>query len=106
MIIDSHGGKYENSIKAIPLDPPLQSYTDDVTCHARKDIELFQKHIRKDDFKELVFSLNDSPGSQNLRQYFLDNVEELFKECKKAGGMFIIFVCTLELRHTILHSTK
>ena len=78
MIIDSNGGVYREGLKAVPTETTAQS--------TRKDIEHVQRYIRKDRRKELVFSLHDSPNFQLPRQYYLDRIRELFKECSRHGG--------------------
>ncbi|XP_065903666.1 uncharacterized protein [Dysidea avara] len=79
MIIDSNGGVYREGLKAVPTETTAQS--------TRKDIEHVQRYIRKDRRKELVFSLHDSPNFQLPRQYYLDRIRELFKECSRHGAM-------------------
>lgn len=85
MIIDSHGGTYNNTLKAIPLEKPSQDQATSVTPNEQRDIKCY---IKKDVNKEISFSLSDIPNGQKSRDYYLECIEVLFKECSKSGGMY------------------
>lgn len=52
-----------------------------------QDTETMKDFIEKDHMKEYAFSLHDHPDSQRSKQFYLDSIEILFRECSKAGGM-------------------
>ena len=54
-----------------------------------QDIKTIKSFIEKDCEKEYAFSLHDQPGAQRSKQFYLDSIEILFKECSKAGGAYI-----------------
>ena len=141
MLISSCGGNYTNTMKATPLEMPIQcltkestSTTDNVdkssdnvehssliaesntdsesskdkndgdnnlivnikkgkqTSHSvalilNQDIKTMKNYIERDCEKEYAFSLHDQPGAQRSKQFYLDSIEILFKECSKAGGV-------------------
>lgn len=89
MIIDTHGGTYNNTLKAIPLEEPPQDSSKEavsVASYEREDIKDIKSFLRKDINKELAFSLSDT---QRSKQYYLECIEVLFKECTKSGGMYV-----------------
>jgi len=91
MIIHSHGGMYNNSLKAIPMDRPSQDSTNKTATSMplidQGDINAIKCVVKKDVNKELCFSLCDSPSAQQSKCYYLECIEILFKECSKSGGM-------------------
>ena len=91
MIIHSYGGTYNNSLRAIPMEKPLQDSTNEagtsVTLNEQGDIGDIRCFVKKDVNKELSFSLYDIPDAQKSRCYYLECIEILFKECSKSGGM-------------------
>ena len=133
MLISSCGGNFTNTIKAIPLEKPLQrvakesnvidssgkslnvedpmepkdkndnsitSVDKDKQVSSNKshsiavsilhqDISTMKGSIDKDYEKEYAFSLHDLPGDQKSKQFYLDSIETLFRECSKAGGLYI-----------------
>ena len=91
MIIVSQGGKYEAVVNAIPLvgaAEGLMKRTGLFRVQERKDIQTIQRYLRDDYLKELVSTLYDLPDSQKSRQYYLDYIESVFKQCNKGGGMY------------------
>ena len=52
------------------------------------DIKTMKNLIEKDYEKEYAFSLCDLPGAQQSKQFYLDSIETLFRECSKAGGLY------------------
>ena len=67
-----------------------------------QDIKTIKSFIEKDCEKEYACSLHDQPGAQQSKQFYLDSIEILFKECSKAGGVYVtitdvvmynIFIC-------------
>ena len=54
-----------------------------------QDIKTIKSFIEKDCEKEYAFSLHDQPGAQQSKQFYLDSIEVLFKECSKAGGVCV-----------------
>ena len=89
----SHGGIYDDAIRAIPMEMPSQDLTNEgndlAASYERGDIEDIESYIKKDEYKELSFSLYDAPNAQNSRQSYLECIETLFKECTKSGGIAI-----------------
>ena len=57
-----------------------------------QDIKTIKSFIEKDCEKEYAFSLHDQPGAQRSKQFYLDSIEILFKECSKAGGAYILML--------------
>ena len=58
------------------------------------DLIVVSSLMQRDSRKELV-SLNlDLPGRERSRGYYLQEMENLMKECKKPGGE-VVFICTL-----------
>ena len=94
MIIDSHGGEYGECVKAIAMEPSKteESKTDSNLPNYFKDTDAIKSYINKDCVKEYAFSLFDQPGVQQSKQFYLDSIEILFKECTKAGGTFCNYV--------------
>jgi len=88
MIIDSHGGEYDESVKAIVMEPPKTEESETDSNYV-KDTDAIKSYINKDCVKEYAFSLFDQPGAQQSKQFYLDSIEILFKECTKAGGTYI-----------------
>ena len=93
MIIHSHGGIYDDTIRAIPMEMPSQDPTNEgnypVTSYGRGYIEDIESYIKRDKCKELSFSLYDAPNAQKSKQSYLECIETLFKKCTKNGGMYI-----------------
>lgn len=120
MIIDSRGGEYEDATKAVPLEVPNQnsmekfsiiepssnknSKTDNSMEQQTttvepgsiplsmdsKDVKTIKSLIENDHMKEYAFSLYDEPNAQRSKQFYLDSMQTLFKECTKAGGMYLL----------------
>ena len=92
MIIHSYGGMYDDTIRAIPMEMPLQDSANKATystlSHKRGDIEDIECYIKNDINKELSFSLYDAPNAQKSKQSYLECIKILFKECTKSGGMY------------------
>ena len=89
MTIDTHGSAYNNTVKAIPLEEPPQDSTDEaisVTSYEQESIKHIKSFIKKDINKELSFSLSDTQNTQKSKQYYLECIEILFKECTRSGG--------------------
>ena len=140
MIINSHGGNYINTVKAIPLEIPTKplakepnsSQVNDVDQNSNgvehtvtlqsnssqlsknennsisvntdnkgeqmsteevhsvalsQDTKTLKNYIEMDYMKEYAFSLRDQPDAQQSKQFYLDAIEILFRECSRAGGM-------------------
>ena len=51
-----------------------------------EDIKTMKGYIGKDSMKECAFTLHDQPDAQSSKQFYLDSIETLFRECSKAGG--------------------
>ena len=93
MIIQSHGGMYDDTIRAIPMEKPSQDPTNKANyltvSYERGDIEDIEGYIKRDNHKELSVSLYDAPNAQKSKQSYLECIEILFKECTKSGGSYI-----------------
>ena len=92
LIIVSQGGRYETAVNAIPLVGAAEGLMKEnriFGVQERRDIEIIQRYLRDDYLKELVSTLYDLPHSQQSRQYYLDYVERVFKQCSKGGGMYM-----------------
>ena len=106
MIIDSYGGKYEDATKAVSLEVPNQNsmerlsiidknmerqttIIDPTLSMVDKDVKTIRGLIENDYMKEYAFSLYDEPNAQRSKQFYLDSMEILFKECTKAGGSYV-----------------
>jgi len=91
MIIGSFGDKYYEGIKCSPKEKrPLTGsgqVKHDFLPGVRGDSERLQEMIRKDKDKELVYNLMDIPGVQQTKQFYIDHIKKLFKDCSKNGGM-------------------
>ena len=88
LIINSYGGKYD-TVEAVPLEESVVlSPTKATTPVAitQNDTDIIKHYIQKDSLKQLVQSLEDGPDSQNSKHYYLGAIENLFRECTKAGG--------------------
>ena len=99
MIIDTHGGTYNNTLKAIPLEEPPQDSSKEaapVALYEREDIRDIKSFLKKDINKELAFSLCDA---QRSKQYYLECIEVLFKECTKSGGTYVCkyMMCNIKI---------
>ena len=94
MIIHSHGGMYDDAIRAIPMKMPSQDPTNEgndlAASYGGEDIEDIESYIKRDERKELSFSLYDAPNAQKSKQSYLECIEILFKECTKSGGIAAI----------------
>ena len=96
MIIDTHGGTYSNTSKAIPMEDPPQDLSNEdmlTTSYEREDIKEIKGFVKKDINKELAFSLCDTQNAQRSKQYYLECIEVLFRESTRSGGMY---VCTYD----------
>ena len=84
--INSDGGKYDEMVKAVAME--TQKNTDETTDEEteEKGLDSLITFFRKDIHKELVFSLHDSPDGQKPKQFYVDCIEILFKECTASGG--------------------
>ena len=90
VIIITNGDKYEETIKAVPLENPSQNSTNENSAamsYVRKDIDLVKSYFKKDVNKELSFTLHDGPDTQKSRKFYIECLEILFKECSTAGGI-------------------
>ena len=91
MIIHSHGGMYDDAIRAIPMEMPSHDPTNKgnytAASYGRGDIEEIESYVKSDERKELSFSLYDAPNAQKSKQSYLECIEILFKECTKSGGI-------------------
>ena len=66
------------------------------------DLIVVSSLMRRDSRKELV-SLNlDLPGRERSKDYYLQEMEKLIKECKKPGGE-VFFICILLCYNTQLY---
>ena len=95
VIIISDGDKYEETIKAIPLEMPPQSSTNEnnvaaPSYYVRQDVDLVKSYFKRDINKEIAFCLHDEPGSQRPRNFHLECLEVLFKECTTTGSTYIL----------------
>ena len=75
-------------MKAVPMEKAVDGSTRDtatITSNARKDIEVLQEYIELDPLKQL-YSIHDDSKSQKSHQFYLNNIEELFKNCMNTGG--------------------
>ena len=93
MIIQSYGGMYDDTVRAIPMEMPSQVLTNEgnysVALYERETIEDIESYIKRDELKELSFSLYDAPNAQKSKQSYLECIEILFKECTKNGGSYV-----------------
>ena len=86
MIIDTHNSQYKDIRKAVPMEKAADSSdTASVTSDLRKDIEVIQGYIKRDPLKQL-YSIHEDSKSQKSRQFYLECIEELFKDCMTTGG--------------------
>ena len=88
MIIDTHDSQYKDIAKAVPMKKAADSSTEDtatITSDVRKDIEVIQGYIERDPLTQLYY-VHDDSKSQKSKQFYLDNIEELFKKCMTIGG--------------------
>jgi len=95
IIIISQGGKYKETINAIPLVDAadgLMKRTGFFGVKERVDIEIIEQYLRNDYLKELVCTLYDLPHSQCSRQYYLDYIESIFKQSSKGGGSYVVTI--------------
>ena len=89
VIIVTNGDEHSEKIKAVPLEVPPYSSTDEscaATSYTREDVDLLKSYFKKDINKELSFSLHDGPDTQRSRNYYFECLKILFKECTAAGG--------------------
>ena len=89
MIINTHGGIYNNALNAVPMEEALENSTNEATPgmpDAKRDTKEIKCYIMKDVNKELSFELYDVPNAQKSRNHYLECIEVLFKECSKSGG--------------------
>ena len=89
VIIVTNGDELSEKIKAVPLEVPPYSSTDEscaATSYTREDVDLLKSYFKKDITIELSFSLHDGPDTQRSRNYYFECLEILFKECTAAGG--------------------
>ena len=92
IIIHSYGGMYDDTIRAIPMEMPSQDSANEVTYSTlshKRDIKDIECYVRNDIRKELSFCLYDAPNAQKSKEYYLECIEILFKECTKSGGMYL-----------------
>ena len=90
VIIQSFGGKYDDTIKAIPMEMPSQDSAYDTTyttSHKREDMEVIECYIKNDINMELSSTFFDAPYAQKSKEFYLECIEADFKECSKSGGM-------------------
>ena len=92
MTIDSHGGTYNNALKAIPLEKPLEDSANEAASSTSNEQRNMKCYIKKDINKELSFSLSDIPNAQKSKDYYLECIEVLFKECSKSGGIYTLCI--------------
>ena len=91
MTIDTHRSSYNNTMRAIPMEEPSQDLMDKASfaaAYKQESIKLINSFVKQDINKELAFSLCDTQNAQKSRQYYLECIEVLFKECTKSGGMY------------------
>ena len=90
IIIGSFGDTHAGGIKYSPKDKrPLGGagpVTHDFLPGVKEDVLRLQEMIRKDKNKELVYTLMDYPDLQESKEFYLDKIKKLFKECSKNGG--------------------
>ena len=91
--INSDGGKYDEMVKAVAMETP--KVTDEETLETKENgLQSIIAFFRKDSHKELSFNLHDSPDDQKPKQYYVDCIEILFKECTTSGGnTYIMYMC-------------
>ena len=89
--IEEHAVTVESVIKDSVTDK--QTITKDPHSVAlsmvNQDVKTMKGYIGKDLLKEYAFSLHDQPDIQSSKQFYLDSIETLFRECSKAGGTYI-----------------
>ncbi|XP_065903617.1 uncharacterized protein [Dysidea avara] len=91
MIIDTHNSQYKDIRKAVPMEKAADSSdTASVTSDLRKDIEVIQGYIKRDPLKQL-YSIHEDSKSQKSRQFYLECIEELFKDCMTTGGAMLYY---------------
>ena len=91
VIIVTNGDEHSEKIKAVPLEVPPYSSTDEscaATSYTREDIDLLKSYFKKDTNTELSFSLHDGQNTQRSKNYYFECLEILFKECTAAGGTY------------------
>ena len=93
IIIDIHGGNYNNTSKAIAMEEPPQDLSNEdmppATSYERDDIKEIKSFVKKDINKELAFNLCDTQNAQRSKQYYLECIEVLFKESTRSGGTYV-----------------
>ena len=78
-------------MRAIPMEEPSQDLMDKASfaaAYKQESIELINSFVKEDINKELSFSLCDTQNAQKSRQYYLESIEDPFKECTKSGGIY------------------
>lgn len=107
VIIITNGNKYEETIKAVPLESPSDGSTNEGSAaisYVRKDIDLVKSYFKRDINKELSFTLYDGPDTQRSRNFYIECLEILFKECRTAGGKLYMYI-TGQLLYISLNKT-
>ena len=67
--------------------PPTDSTHSTALSIINQDMKTVKGFVEKDHMKEYAFSLHDLPGAQRSKQFYLDSIEILFRECSKGGGI-------------------
>ena len=96
--INSDGGKYDETVKAVAMEADSEVVADErpdsvINGIKMKGLEQIMTFFRKGLKTELSFNLHDSPDDQKPKQYYIDCIEILFKECTTSGGTYICNAC-------------
>ena len=83
LIISSRGGEYD-TVEAVAMENPVPETTFATVTY--NDVDIVEHYVHKDPLKELVQCFEDEPDSQQSKLYYLEVIENLFRNCTKAGG--------------------
>ena len=85
--VEEHAVTVESVIKDSVTDKQTTKDPHSVALSmVNQDVKTMKGYIGKDLLKEYAFSLHDQPDTQSSKQFYLDSIETLFRECSKAGG--------------------
>lgn len=108
MLIAAHGEEHDPETKAIPKE---KMDTNEIITRTEglkipneggadmRDFHVVRHLLKEDKLKELKFEFEERNGEQRPRQFYLDNIVELFQNCKEPGGK-----CQ-QLNHDHTHNT-
>lgn len=95
MVIAAHGEEHDPETKAISKE---QMDTNEVITRVEglnipngggaviRDFHVVRHLLMEDKLKELKYEFEEQNGEQRPRQFYLDKIVELFRNCKEPGG--------------------